>query len=212
MSEWSLSEWAEHHVTATCYLSKCKTYTTALLRWSLQASVFHWLLSCPVCAQVKIWFQNKRSKFKKLMKQGGGSIDPSALSSSRLSTGSPTVAPVWSSPTTVKTSVGSTGSYIPSYTSWYPATHQESMQQSQLMWANGSDSDSGAACAPGRGARSGHAQPPEKNPRTDPGFPHRDGSDWLKAHDEPEGDRSVPVDGSRNKRGSFWLLFVIVSV
>lgn len=83
--------------------------------------------------QVKIWFQNKRSKFKKLMKQGGGSIDPSALSSSRLSTGSPTVAPVWSSPTTVKTSVGSTGSYIPSYTSWYPATHQESMQQSQLM-------------------------------------------------------------------------------
>lgn len=84
--------------------------------------------------QVKIWFQNKRSKFKKLMKQGGGTIDTNALATGRgLSSGSPSVAPVWSSPTTVKTSVGTTGSYIPSYTSWYPTTHQESMQQSQLM-------------------------------------------------------------------------------
>ncbi|KAM3861743.1 LOW QUALITY PROTEIN: homeobox protein Dlx1a [Diretmus argenteus] len=80
--------------------------------------------------QVKIWFQNKRSKFKKLMKQGGGTIDASR----GLSSVSPSVAPVWSSPTTVKTSVGTPGSYIPSYTSWYPtAHHQESMQQSQLM-------------------------------------------------------------------------------
>ncbi|CAB1441719.1 unnamed protein product [Pleuronectes platessa] len=69
--------------------------------------------------QVKIWFQNKRSKFKKLMKQGGGTIDVAALATGRgLSSGSPTVPPVWSSPTTVKTSVGTTGSYIPSYTSW----------------------------------------------------------------------------------------------
>lgn len=84
--------------------------------------------------QVKIWFQNKRSKFKKLMKQGGGTIDSNALATGRgLSSGSPSVAPVWSSPTTVKTSMGTTGSYIPSYTSWYPTTHQESMQQSQLM-------------------------------------------------------------------------------
>lgn len=85
--------------------------------------------------QVKIWFQNKRSKFKKLMKQGGsGSIDAGALATGRgLSSGSPTVAPVWSSPSSVKTPVGAGGSYIPSYTSWYPSTHQESMQQSQLM-------------------------------------------------------------------------------
>ncbi|CAG09954.1 unnamed protein product [Tetraodon nigroviridis] len=84
--------------------------------------------------QVKIWFQNKRSKFKKLMKQGNGTIDASALASGRgLSSGSPSGAPVWSTPPTVKTPVGSTGSYIPSYTSWYPSAHQESMQQSQLM-------------------------------------------------------------------------------
>ncbi|XP_014028743.1 homeobox protein Dlx1a [Salmo salar] len=85
--------------------------------------------------QVKIWFQNKRSKFKKLMKQGGGTIDNNTLAqfNGRISsTGSP-VAPVWSSPTTVKTSVGTPGSYIPSYTSWYPTAHQESMQQPQLM-------------------------------------------------------------------------------
>ncbi|XP_041858716.1 homeobox protein Dlx1a [Melanotaenia boesemani] len=84
--------------------------------------------------QVKIWFQNKRSKFKKLMKQGGSTIDTNVLTTGRgLSSASPSVAPVWTSPTTVKTSVGTSGSYIPSYTSWYPTTHQESMQQSQLM-------------------------------------------------------------------------------
>ncbi|KAK1789450.1 hypothetical protein P4O66_014886, partial [Electrophorus voltai] len=84
--------------------------------------------------QVKIWFQNKRSKFKKLMKQGGGTIDTNALANGRgLSTGSPSVAPVWNSTATVKTSVGTPSSYIPSYTSWYPTTHQDSMQQPQLM-------------------------------------------------------------------------------
>ncbi|MCJ8732613.1 hypothetical protein PDJAM_G00213300 [Pangasius djambal] len=84
--------------------------------------------------QVKIWFQNKRSKFKKLMKQGGGSIDASALANGRgLSAGSPSVAPVWNSSASVKTSVGTPSSYIPSYTSWYPSTHQDSMQQPQLM-------------------------------------------------------------------------------
>lgn len=80
------------------------------------------------------------------MKQGGGTIDTNALASGRgLSSGSPSVAPVWSSPTTVKTSVGTTGSYIPSYTSWYPTTHQESMQQSQLMWTETSALDSAMA-------------------------------------------------------------------
>lgn len=92
--------------------------------------------------QVKIWFQNKRSKFKKLMKQGGSTIDTNVLATGRgLSSGSPSVAPVWTSPSTVKTSVGTAGSYIPSYTSWYPTTHQESMQQSQLMWTGAFSAD-----------------------------------------------------------------------
>ncbi|KAJ8416859.1 hypothetical protein AAFF_G00327370 [Aldrovandia affinis] len=84
--------------------------------------------------QVKIWFQNKRSKFKKLMKQGGGTIDTSALANGRgLSAGSPSVAPGWNTSSNVKTSAGTPGSYIPSYTSWYPTAHQEAMQQPQLM-------------------------------------------------------------------------------
>lgn len=92
-------------------------------------------LMCVFCLfQVKIWFQNKRSKFKKIMKQGGGTIDANALANGRgLSTGSP-VAPVWNSSATVKPSVGTPGPYIPSYTSWYPTSHQDSMQQPQLMW------------------------------------------------------------------------------
>ncbi|KAJ3591773.1 hypothetical protein NHX12_006905 [Muraenolepis orangiensis] len=86
---------------------------------------------------VKIWFQNKRSKFKKLMKQGGGSMDAGVLASARggglPSSGSPSGS-VWTSPTAAKTSVGgSPAPYIPSYSSWYPTAHQEAMQQAQLM-------------------------------------------------------------------------------
>lgn len=67
------------------------------------------------------------------MKQGGGTIDTNALANGRgLSTGSPSLAPVWNSTATVKTSTPT--SYIPSYTSWYPTAHQDTMQQPQLMW------------------------------------------------------------------------------
>ncbi|XP_029112513.1 homeobox protein Dlx1a [Scleropages formosus] len=83
--------------------------------------------------QVKIWFQNKRSKFKKLMKQGGGTSDANSLSNGRaLSAASPSVTPVWSASSAMKTSAGNPGSYIPGYTSWYP-TAQDTMQQPQLM-------------------------------------------------------------------------------
>lgn len=89
---------------------------------------------CPLL-QVKIWFQNKRSKFKKLMKQGGAALEGSALANGRgLSAGSPPVPPGWNpSSSSGKGSGSSTGSYIPSYTSWYPSAHQEAMQQPQLM-------------------------------------------------------------------------------
>ncbi|XP_066542749.1 homeobox protein Dlx1a [Hoplias malabaricus] len=86
--------------------------------------------------QVKIWFQNKRSKFKKLMKQGGsgGAVDGGALVNGRgLSAGSPSAAPLWSSAAPVKSSANSANSYIPNYTPWYPTAHQDSMPQPQLM-------------------------------------------------------------------------------
>ncbi|XP_043931473.1 homeobox protein DLX-1 [Protopterus annectens] len=84
--------------------------------------------------QVKIWFQNKRSKFKKLMKQGGGALESNALSNGRgLSGSSPPVPTVWNTSSSGKTSTGTPGTYIPSYTSWYPSAHQEAIQQPQLM-------------------------------------------------------------------------------
>ncbi|NXM65896.1 DLX1 protein, partial [Serilophus lunatus] len=85
--------------------------------------------------QVKIWFQNKRSKFKKLMKQGGATLESSALTNGRaLSGSSPPVPPVWNTTSASgKASSGTPGTYIPSYTSWYPSAHQEAMQQPQLM-------------------------------------------------------------------------------
>ncbi|MBN3272598.1 DLX1A protein, partial [Polyodon spathula] len=82
--------------------------------------------------QVKIWFQNKRSKFKKLLKQGGGSLESALANGRSLSATSPPVPAVWNA-SSAKTSAGSSGTYIPSYTSWYPSAHQESMQQPQLM-------------------------------------------------------------------------------
>lgn len=167
--------------------------------------------------QVKIWFQNKRSKFKKLMKQGSGTIDANVLASGRgLSSGSPSVAPVWSSPTTVKTSVGSTGSYIPSYTSWYPTAHQESMQQSQLMWGETSALDSavaGALALSGRSqALSTDGTQQQQQPRRSAaagwhsGFVPEDenqGRDWncggaqcAQGHHVPDTQRKPSTNGS----------------
>nr|AGJ71397.1 Dlx1 [Polyodon spathula] len=84
--------------------------------------------------QVKIWFQNKRSKFKKLLKQGGGSLESALANNGRsLSATSPPVPAVWNATSSGKTSAGTASTYIPSYTSWYPSAHQESMQQPQLM-------------------------------------------------------------------------------
>ncbi|XP_033875414.1 homeobox protein Dlx1a isoform X1 [Acipenser ruthenus] len=83
--------------------------------------------------QVKIWFQNKRSKFKKLLKQGGGSLESALANGRSLSATSPTVPAVWNATSSGKTSAGTPGTYIPSYTSWYPSAHQESMQQPHLM-------------------------------------------------------------------------------
>ncbi|KGL82115.1 Homeobox protein DLX-1 [Tinamus guttatus] len=51
-----------------------------------------------------------------------------------LSGSSPPVPPVWNTSSAAgKASSGTPGTYIPSYTSWYPSAHQEAMQQPQLM-------------------------------------------------------------------------------
>lgn len=80
--------------------------------------------------QVKIWFQNKRSKFKKLLKQGGNvhETDPIPGSMS-LSPRSPTIPPIWDVSASSKGVNMPANSYMPGYSHWYSSPHQDSMQR-----------------------------------------------------------------------------------
>ncbi|XP_072303388.1 homeobox protein Dlx6a [Eucyclogobius newberryi] len=78
--------------------------------------------------QVKIWFQNKRSKFKKLLKQGGnpheGEQIPGSMS---LSPRSPSIPPIWDVSASSKAMPANT--YMTGYSHWYSSPHQDSMQR-----------------------------------------------------------------------------------
>ncbi|XP_037320624.2 homeobox protein Dlx4b isoform X3 [Pungitius pungitius] len=73
--------------------------------------------------QVKIWFQNKRSKYKKIMKRGSGSEGEHLHSTSSISPSSPAMPPLW------EVSVANKGAQMPqnNYTNgfghWYPNPH-----------------------------------------------------------------------------------------
>ncbi|CAG11111.1 unnamed protein product, partial [Tetraodon nigroviridis] len=80
--------------------------------------------------QVKIWFQNKRSKFKKLLKQGGNPHDSDPIPGSMsLSPRSPTIPPIWDVSASSKGVNMSANSYMPGYSHWYSSPHQDSMQR-----------------------------------------------------------------------------------
>ncbi|KAJ3609646.1 hypothetical protein NHX12_024162 [Muraenolepis orangiensis] len=82
--------------------------------------------------QVKIWFQNKRSKFKKLLKQGGNPHDPDLLAGSLgLSPRSPSLPPVWDVSASSKgVNMPAANSYMAGYSHWYSSPHhQDSMQR-----------------------------------------------------------------------------------
>ncbi|XP_072010454.1 homeobox protein DLX-6 [Engystomops pustulosus] len=84
--------------------------------------------------QVKIWFQNKRSKYKKLLKQGGNPHESDPLpGSAALSPRSPAIPPVWDVSGTAKGVNMATNSYMPGYSHWYSSPHQDTMQRSQMM-------------------------------------------------------------------------------
>ncbi|XP_038828445.1 homeobox protein Dlx6a-like [Salvelinus namaycush] len=81
--------------------------------------------------QVKIWFQNKRSKFKKLLKAGGNpqESDPTMPSSIGLSPRSPAIPPIWDVSASSKGVNMAANGYMPGYSHWYSSPHQETMQR-----------------------------------------------------------------------------------
>ncbi|KAM8946533.1 homeobox protein DLX-4 [Pelodytes ibericus] len=69
--------------------------------------------------QVKIWFQNKRSKYKKIMKHGPSVQDVDSMhTSSSLSPCSPNMPPMWDIPPGAKTGQLSS-SYLNNFNPWY---------------------------------------------------------------------------------------------
>ncbi|KAK7898754.1 hypothetical protein WMY93_019607 [Mugilogobius chulae] len=80
--------------------------------------------------QVKIWFQNKRSKFKKLLKQGGNPHESEQIpgSMSQLSPRSPSIPPIWDVSASSK-AMTPASTYMAGYSHWYSSPHQDSMQR-----------------------------------------------------------------------------------
>ncbi|XP_060111814.1 homeobox protein DLX-4 [Heteronotia binoei] len=84
--------------------------------------------------QVKIWFQNKRSKFKKIMKQGSSIQEDHLHSSSSLSPCSPNIPPLWDIPMACKGTPLPPSGYINSFGPWYhQSQHPDAMGRPPVM-------------------------------------------------------------------------------
>ncbi|KAF3704580.1 Homeobox protein Dlx4b DLX-7 Distal-less homeobox protein 4b [Channa argus] len=85
--------------------------------------------------QVKIWFQNKRSKYKKIMKHGGGSEGEHLHSTNTISPCSPGLPQFWEVSVANKGAPMYPNNYMNSFGHWYPNhhPHQESMSRPQMM-------------------------------------------------------------------------------
>ncbi|KAM9539490.1 homeobox protein Dlx4a-like [Salvelinus alpinus] len=84
--------------------------------------------------QVKIWFQNKRSKYKKIMKHGTGGPEGEHLhAGSSGSPCSPGMPPLWDVSMANKGTPAHSGGYMNNFGQWYPSHHQESTPRTQMM-------------------------------------------------------------------------------
>ncbi|KAG9263939.1 hypothetical protein AMEX_G22107 [Astyanax mexicanus] len=80
-------------------------------------------------ALVKIWFQNKRSKYKKIMKHGSGGHEGEHLQAAAASGTqcSPAMPPLWDVSMPNNGAPIHTGGYMNSFGHWYPSHHQDSV-------------------------------------------------------------------------------------
>ncbi|XP_032567236.1 homeobox protein DLX-4 [Chiroxiphia lanceolata] len=84
--------------------------------------------------QVKIWFQNKRSKYKKIMKQGSSAPDGEHLHTTpSLSPCSPNIPPLWDIPVPGKGPPLAPSSYINSFGAWYQPHPQDTIPRTPMM-------------------------------------------------------------------------------
>ncbi|XP_009462889.1 PREDICTED: homeobox protein DLX-4, partial [Nipponia nippon] len=84
--------------------------------------------------QVKIWFQNKRSKYKKIMKQGSSAPDGEHLhTAASLSPCSPNIPPLWDLPVPGKGAPLAPSSYINSFGAWYQPHPQDAIPRAPMM-------------------------------------------------------------------------------
>ncbi|XP_057673645.1 homeobox protein Dlx4a-like [Corythoichthys intestinalis] len=81
--------------------------------------------------QVKIWFQNKRSKYKKIMKTGPCGSDGEQRSTPLQSSTSP--CSVWDMSLPPKGTPVHSGGYMNNFGHWYSGHPQEAMPRTQLM-------------------------------------------------------------------------------
>ncbi|CAG5908940.1 homeobox protein Dlx4b [Menidia menidia] len=85
--------------------------------------------------QVKIWFQNKRSKYKKIMKHGSGPEGEHFHNPSSVSPCSPALPQLWEVSMTGKGAPVHPNNYMNSFGPWYPNhhPHQDAMSRPQMM-------------------------------------------------------------------------------
>ncbi|XP_019403972.1 PREDICTED: homeobox protein DLX-4 [Crocodylus porosus] len=84
--------------------------------------------------QVKIWFQNKRSKYKKIMKQGSSVQEGEHMHGSSLSPCSPGLPPLWDVSMAGKGGPPlPPGGYINSFGPWYQPHPQDALPRPPMM-------------------------------------------------------------------------------
>ncbi|XP_016096214.1 homeobox protein Dlx4b isoform X2 [Sinocyclocheilus grahami] len=84
--------------------------------------------------QVKIWFQNKRSKYKKIMKHGSSGPEGELLhTTSSSSPCSPGLSQLWEASMANKVPPMHPSNYMNNYGHWYPPHHQDPVPRPQMM-------------------------------------------------------------------------------